>query len=276
VVGRLGESLIVYHCVDEFSQFTGTDAAAISAMEARLAARADLVLVSAGPLLETKRRHNPETFLVTHGVEVEHFAVALDPATAIPRDLGEREQPVVGFFGLIEDWVDLDLVAALAAARPGWSFILIGKIATDVSMLRGLANVELLGWRSYRDLPRYCKGFDAALLPFRINELTLAANPLKLREYLAAGLPTVATDIPEAARLSPLVQVGRDAEELLAHLDAAVAQGSEARGRLAAAMAGETWDRKVEEMSALVERALVARGRSLGAAVDEEKERRSA
>lgn len=261
VVGSLGERLVVYQCVDEYSRFTGADRAAISGMEARLCQRSDVVLVSAQTLLETKRRWNPETHLVTHGVEVEHFRRALDPAAPVPGDLGRSltrvgdrvDRPVVGFFGLIADWVDLDLVAHLARSRPRWTFALVGKADTDVSALEALPNVRLLGQKPYDDLPGYCKGFDAGILPFRINELTLAANPLKLREYLAAGLPVVATAIPEAERLAPWVRVGRSPEGFLAELDA-VLEGGAARPRaeVSAAMETESWDHKVEEMTRLV------------------------
>lgn len=261
VVGRLGERLVVYQCVDEYSEFTGADAAAILEMEARLAQRADVVLVSAGPLLESKRRLNPETHLVTHGVEVEHFRRALDPATETPPDLAPRpggaNGAVIGFFGLIADWVDLDLVAHLARSRPEWTLVLIGKADTDVSALEALPNVRLLGRKRYEDLPAYCKGFDVAILPFRINELTLAANPLKLREYLAAGLPVVATAIPEAERLAPLVRVGRDPDHFLAQMDEVLASGAAGpREAISRAMDTESWDCKVAEMEAIVGRYL--------------------
>lgn len=262
VVGSLGERLVVYQCVDEYSQFTGTDAAAILEMEARLARRSDVVLVSAQPLFDSKRRHNPKTFLVTHGVEVEHFRRALDPDLEVPADVQALARapagagPVIGFFGLVADWVDLDLVRYLAEARPDWRLVLIGKSDTDTSILNGLPNVHLLGQRRYQDLPGYCKAFDVAILPFRINELTLAANPLKLREYLAAGLPVVSTAIPEAERLAPHVRVGRDRGAFLRHVEAALEEGGGPRPEISAAMDTESWDHKVEEMTRIVLRHL--------------------
>jgi glycosyltransferase involved in cell wall biosynthesis len=260
VAGSLDARLLVYHCVDEYSQFTGTDAVAIATMERDLCRRADLVVVSAEPLLRAKSRHNPDTFLVTHGVEIEHFRQALDPALCVPSDLPSDDGPVVGFFGLLADWVDLELVRYLAKARPAWNLVLIGKADTSLSAVQGLPNVRILGRKSYSELPAYCKGFDAAILPFRINELTLAANPLKLREYLAAGLPVVATAIPEAERLAPLVRVGRDREQFLWHLDSVLSSGAHGpRREISAAMQNESWDRKVEELSDLASRFLSAR-----------------
>jgi glycosyltransferase involved in cell wall biosynthesis len=257
VATALRRRLLVYHCVDEFSEFTGTDAAATTAMESKLASRADVVFVSASSLLETKRRLNPNTFLVTHGVDVEHFRKALDPATAIPADLERGDGPVIGFFGLVEDWVDLELVRHLAVSRPRWSVVLIGKVATDLSAVRDLPNVVVLGRRSYQDLPGYCRGFDAAILPFRVNNLTVAANPLKLREYLAAGLPVVATAIPEAERLAPPIRVGASPETFLAHLDEILASGRTGpQHQISATMSQETWDRKVDELALVASRFL--------------------
>ena len=179
VVGRLGERLIVYQCVDEYSEFSGTDKEAILHMERDLIQKSDLVIVSSERLLETKRRDNPATYLVTHGVEVSHFRSACEPGTVVPEPLRRLPAPVIGFFGLIADWVDLDLIRKMATERPSWSFVLIGKADTDVAMLRSVPNVRLLGPQPYAMLPAYCKGFDVALVPFVVNELTVAANPLK-------------------------------------------------------------------------------------------------
>jgi glycosyltransferase involved in cell wall biosynthesis len=252
---HVGERWLIYHCVDEFSEFTGTDKRAIRSLERRLMYKADAVIVSSAPLLDDKRRHNPNAFLVTHGVEVDHFRRACRTATVVPEEIARLPRPVVGFFGLIADWVDLALVRRLALARPQWSFVLIGKCDTDVSALRGLENVHLLGRREYEELPAYCKGMDAAILPFVVNTLTLAANPLKLREYLAAGLPVVATDIPEARRLEEWVRIGRSDEEFQSALDEIV-NGGRTGPQLGTSLAmdHESWDEKVAELSRIVER----------------------
>ena len=260
VVGRLGERMVVYHCVDEYSQFTGADAEAISTMEADLCRRSDLVVVSADHLLESKGRFNPNTFLVTHGVEIEHFRQALDPDTEVPEEIRGLEGPVIGFFGLLADWVDLELIRFVAERRPAWTVVLVGKSDTDLAVVEGSGNVRIVGRRPYAELPAWCKGFDAAILPFRINELTLAANPLKLREYLAAGLPVVSTAIPEAERLSPLVRVGRNPDQFLWHLESIVHSGTRGpRPEISTAVAHESWDRKVEELGDLASRFLEGR-----------------
>jgi glycosyltransferase involved in cell wall biosynthesis len=253
VAGSLGERLVIYHCVDEFSKFTGADETAILEMERGLMEKADMVVVSSSRLYETKRRYNPNTFLVTHGVDVAHFRNACLPAVAAPADCADLKRPVIGFFGTVADWVDLEVVRYLAASRPQWSLLLVGDIQTDTSALRELSNVHLLGRRSYQSLPAYCKAFDVAILPFVVNELTVAANPLKLREYLAAGLPVVATPLPEVLKLNSLVRMARTPGEFLDQIEALLNEGR--RGpdpAVSVLMERESWDQKVEELSAII------------------------
>lgn len=253
VVGSLGEGLIIYHCVDEFSEFTGTNKAALLEMERRLIQRANLVIVSSDRLYESKRHLNPNTFLVRHGVDVEHFRKACSPTTVVPKELTTLQPPVIGFHGLIADWVDIELVRFLASARPQWSFVLIGKLEISAEPLRRLTNVHLLGKREYALLPAYCRGFDVAILPFVINELTLAANPLKLREYLAAGLPVVSTAIPEAARLGNLLRLGVSHEHFLQQIETLLLEGNRGPSiAVSQAMDSESWEQRVMDMCRLI------------------------
>jgi glycosyltransferase involved in cell wall biosynthesis len=253
VVGNLGEQLVVYYCVDEYSEFTGADRSKVLELERRLMEKADLVVVSASRLYETKRTCNANTIMITHGVDVDHFRTACLEETPVPDDAAALPGPVIGFYGLIEDWVDLEVIRHMATARPGWSFLMIGEVKTDTSALRKLPNVHFPGRRAYQSLPGYCKKFDIAVLPFVVNELTLAANPLKLREYLAAGLPVVATPLPEVQKLGDLVRAATTPEEFLAQCDALLDSGR--RGpdlAVSRQMDAESWDGKVEVLSALI------------------------
>jgi glycosyltransferase involved in cell wall biosynthesis len=255
VVGSLRERLVVYYCVDEYSQFTGADRTAVLDMERKLMEKADLVVVSASRLYETKRACNPNTVLITHGVDVDHFRTACLEETSVPEEAATLQGPVIGFYGLIEDWVDLDVIRHMATARPNWSFLVIGEVKTDTSGVRNLRNVYLPGRRTYQTLPGYCKKFDIAVLPFVVNELTLASNPLKVREYLAAGLPVVATPLPEVQKLGDLIHPATTPEEFLAQCDALLAAGR--RGPDLAAsrhMDAESWDGKVEVLSEYIAR----------------------
>jgi glycosyltransferase involved in cell wall biosynthesis len=261
VCGELGEALVVYHCVDEFSAFAGSPAAQIRELERRLLARADVVICSSERLRRDKERLNPQAFLVQHGVDLEHFAQAFNPATPVPAEVRHLPGPVIGFWGLIADWVDLGLVRYVADAFSGGSVVLLGASATDLSPLQGARNVHVLGRKPYADLPRYAKAFDLALMPFRVNELTLAANPLKVREYLAAGLPVVSTAIPEVERLG-LCRIGSDADSVVREIAAAIAAGPGPSEVRAAQVRGEGWEARVAEMEAIVYTALAARARA--------------
>jgi glycosyltransferase involved in cell wall biosynthesis len=253
IAGSLGERAVIYHCVDEFSEFTGANRTAILSLEQRLMDKSDCVIVSSGPLFETKRGRNPNTFLVTHGVDWPHFRKACEPQTAIPVDIQSLPKPVIGFFGLIADWVDLGLIRFLAASRPQWTFVLIGNAVTDLKPVEGISNIRLLGQKPYALLPAYAKAFDVAVLPFVINELTLAANPLKLREYLAAGLPVVSSAIPEAERLKDKLHIAREATEWLEIIQRIVDSGEAGpQLRISAQMDSESWDAKVEQLSRIV------------------------
>jgi len=246
IAGSLGEDRLIYYCVDEYSAFTGVAANALARMEEGLCRKADLVIVSAERLYQSKARFNPHTRLIRHGVDFEHFRRALDPATAIPEEVDRLPRPVIGFHGLIADWVDIELLAHVARNFPEGSLALVGKTATDVSLLKRLPNVHLVGRKPYAELPAYCKGFDVALNPFRINELTLNANPLKVREYLAAGLPVVSTPAPEVVRLK-LCRIAGGPDEFTREIERALEDPgpSLARSEL---MRNESWEAKVDEL----------------------------
>ena len=257
LIGRLGERMVIYHCVDEYSAFAGVARDALITMERDLIRRAHLVLTSSEQLRDERRRLNPNTHFVPHGVDVAHFARALDPATEVPADLRELPWPVIGFVGALAEWVDLELIRALAAARPEWSVVLVGKATTDLRPLRGLPNIYILGQRPYAALPGYCRGFDVGIIPFVRDELTVRANPLKLREYLAAGLPVVSTTLPEVARYDGLVRLADGREAFIAGIEAALSERSEPMARRSVdAMRAEGWDARVETISAIIRRQL--------------------
>ncbi|MGC3996081.1 MAG: polysaccharide deacetylase family protein [Anaeromyxobacter sp.] len=249
VAGSLGESLVLYHVVDEFSAFSDASSH-VAALERRLLRRADLVIASSEKLVADKRPYNPRTVLVRHGVDHAHFARALEPGLAPAAPLAGLPRPVIGFFGLVADWIDLELVRAVADAWPQGSVVLVGKVITGLGALEGARNVHLFGRRPYAELPAWCRGFDVALTPFRLNALALAANPLKAREYVAAGLPNVCTDLPELRRI-PGCTVARDRAGFLAAVAEALRDPGPSRVR-SALVAAEGWEARVEEIRAHV------------------------
>ncbi len=208
VAGTLGEDLIVYYCVDDFTAFAGVPPRVVE-MERRLVHKADLVIVSSDRLYRARSAGNPHTTLIRHGDAYEHFRQALAPETRVPDDVARLPKPVIGYFGLMAaDWIDVDLLVHVARHFAGGSLVLLGKVTTDLSRLTALPNVHVLGRKPFAALPGYCKAFDVAINPFPLNEVTRSANPLKVREYLAAGLPVVSTRIPEVALIEEVRLAG--------------------------------------------------------------------
>ena len=262
VLGQVGDRFSVYYCIDDYASLPDVDEAAIRQMDEDLTRRADLVFVASATLLEAKRRLNPETHVSPHGVDFAHFSRAQDPTLPVPEDIAALPRPIVGFFGLIERWIDLDLVAWLAEQRPGWTFLLIGRLAVPEAEAPRRPNLVYLGRRPYESLPAYGKAFSAALIPYRLTPQVLHANPIKLREYLAMGKPIVSVSTPEIDKFSSHVRIGRSREELLAHLDAAVEVGLTPREVAAqtALASTMTWDANLRRVIERVEAGL-ARGR---------------
>ncbi|HVQ35181.1 MAG TPA: glycosyltransferase [Candidatus Bathyarchaeia archaeon] len=253
LVGRLGERMVVYHCVDDYAEFAGVSRTSIRRLEADLVRRADVVLTSSEKLRDERLGLNPRTHFVTHGVDVEHFGRALDPGTPLPEELRHLPRPIVGFFGLIAEWIDVSLIRAMADRHPDWSIVLVGRAATDLSAIEGKPNVRLLGRKPYAALPAYCRGFDAGIVPFTMTDLTVRANPLKLREYLAAGLPVASTPLPEVLRYGSLVETGRSDHEFVAAVERALARRSPAAVKARVdAMRAESWEARVEEITSLL------------------------
>ena len=253
IAGSLGEDQLIYYCVDEYAAFTGVDGNALAALEMDLLKKAGLVITSAAALCESKRTHNANTVLVRHGVNWKHFRRALDPRTAVPADVAAIRGPILGYFGLMaDDWIDLDLMAHLAQRLPDVSIVMLGKVTMDVSRLKQYPNIHFLGRKTYESLPAYCKAFSAALVPFPLNEVTRNANPLKAREYLAAGLPVVSTALPEVEVLGGC-RIGRDADDFVEQIRAALADPGPAAAR-SDLVRHESWEARLAEIAAHVAR----------------------
>lgn len=255
VAGRLGERLTVYYVTDAHASLPGVDASAVRAMDEELTRRADLVFVASDTLLDAKRRLNPSTHVSPHGVDFAHFARAQEPSLAVPADAAALPHPIIGYFGLVERWIDLGLVAWLAEQRPRWTFLMIGPVAVPDAEVPRRPNLVFLGRRPYETLPAYAKAFSAAIIPYHRNPQVMHANPLKLREYLATGRPIVSVSTPEIEKFAALVRIGKSREEFLAHLDAAVASGltpAQLQSQMALAST-MTWDANIRRVVDLVE-----------------------
>jgi polysaccharide pyruvyl transferase CsaB len=218
---RLG-ARVVYDCMDDWRNWTAEPRINdFNISEERaLAKDSDVLVVSAQPLYDRYAIAGLKPVLARNGADFDFFA-------AVPPNnlLADVSKPIVGFYGAIADWFDLDLVTRLAESRPQYVFVFIGQIyAVDSSRLAALENVLLLGEKNYREIPLYLSHFDVCLVPFKLNNLTKAVDPVKLYEYFSQGKPVVATDMPELPRDSDLLYIGMDAEDFARKVDVAIAE----------------------------------------------------
>jgi glycosyltransferase involved in cell wall biosynthesis len=221
-------SLTVYDCMDELSAFRGAPPA-LQELERELFARADLVFTGGRSLYEAKRHMNPNVHLFPSSVDVPHFSQARAESRIDPPDQAGIPGPRLGFFGVIDERIDLDLLREVASARPNWQLVMLGPVVKiDPGSLPRLPNIHYLGHKAYDLLPRYLGGWNVAVMPFALNESTRFISPTKTLEYLAGGVPVVSTPIadvviPYAER--GLVRVSIDAPSFLGAVEQTLREG---------------------------------------------------
>ena len=252
----------VYDCMDELAAFADAPPT-LREREAELLRRADLVFTGGRSLYEAKRERHPSVHEFPSSVDAAHFARARVALPEPPDQAGLR-RPRLGFFGVLDERLDRDLVADLAEARPDWELVFVGPVVKiDPDSLPRRPNVHYLGAKGYDELPAYLAGWDAALIPFALDSSTRFISPTKTLEYLAAGKPVVSTPIRDVVRPYAergLVRIGRGAAEFAAAVEEALAEDEESRLRRAdEALAQTSWDRTWNGMRRLLEGAIAER-----------------
>ena len=261
--GRLGESLVIYHCVDDYAANPGVAANELRAMEQRLLSAADLVLTTNPVLYQERKTQTRYAVYLGNVAQTSHFEP--DPARSIPAEMEQVPRPILGYQGNISGYkTDLPLLIALAKAMPQAGIVLVGPVGwgdpgTDISALKSLPNVHFIGRVAFSDLPAYVSAFDVGLLPLRDNESTRRSFPMKFYEYMAAGKPIVATDLPAFAPYRERTHLCRLADNHPAFIkavqDALADSDLHLSERIAEARAN-SWDVRVEQISRLVAEAL--------------------
>jgi glycosyltransferase involved in cell wall biosynthesis len=269
--GGLAPAAVVYDCMDELTLFRGAPPALVD-RERLLLERADLVFTGGQSLYEAKRERHPSVHAFPSSIDAEHFGRARRPLPE-PEDQAGIPRPRLGYFGVIDERIDLDLLAAVADARPGWHLVMIGPVVKiDPATLPRRSNLHYLGMKDYDDLPAYLAGWDAGLMPFAANESTRFISPTKTPEYLAGGRPVISTPIRDVMRPYGelgLVEIADGPASWVAAAERAMAaRGDGGSGReewlhrVDALLARGSWSRTHEEMSCLVDGAVqAARGR---------------
>lgn len=250
---------VVYDCMDELSAFKGAPPA-LKEREAELFKRADLVFTGGHSLYEVKRNQHPNAHPFPSSIDVAHFAQARNLSEE-PADQAEIPHPRLGFYGVIDERMNLELLSGIADARPDWHLVMIGPVVKiDPAVLPRYPNIHYLGGKSYQELPHYLAGWDVALLPFELNESTRFISPTKTPEYLAAGKPVVSTSIRDVVRPygeQNLVAIADTVAEFVSAAEAALNQNADESAQwlseVDAFLSQTSWDQTWGEMLQLIE-----------------------
>ena len=260
----LRPATVVYDCMDQLSAFRGAPPRLLE-HERELFALADVVFTGGRSLFEEKRRFHDNIHAFPSSIDKQHFGQARIGVTQPGDQLGITA-PRMGYAGVIDERLDLDLLRGLAERRPDWQIVMIGPVVKiDEAELPRAANLHYLGGRPYADLPSYLAGWDVALMPFARNEATRFISPTKTPEYLAAGLPVVSTSIRDVVHPYGdlgLVRIADDPDAFVAAIGEALAEDPAPR-RLAADrfLAGQSWDLTWQRMRSQIDLAVRTRHR---------------
>lgn len=249
---HLWPQAIIYDCMDELSAFKGAPPQLIY-MEQDLLERADVVFTGGHSLWEAKKQRHDNVHAMPSSVDIEHFAKARRGLSDPPDQQG-IPRPRLGFYGVIDERFDIELIRQVASVRPDWQIVLIGPVVKiEPGSLPQLPNIHYLGGKSYDDLPAYLSGWDVALMPFAINESTRFISPTKTPEYLAGGCPVVSTPITDVVSTygdSGVVAIAADAAQFCDAIEGALGRGksSEFHDSAGAVLADKSWDKTCAAM----------------------------
>jgi glycosyltransferase involved in cell wall biosynthesis len=216
MLGAFNEIAVVYDCMDELAQFRFAQPD-LPRRERLLLANADIVFTGGRKLFEAKRRYHRNVHFFGCGVDVAHFGKAWLETTIVPADIAHLPKPIFGYFGVVDERIDYELVEKLAAHNSAASVVMLGPVVkVDAATLPQAHNIHWLGMREYSELPAYVKGFDVCLMPFALNEATEFINPTKTLEYMAARKPIVSTAVADVVRnFTPIVRIAKSHAEFI-------------------------------------------------------------
>jgi UDP-galactopyranose mutase len=259
----ISPALVVYDCMDELSLFKNAPPR-LTKNEKRLMRIVDLVFTGGVSLFEHKRAHHPRVYPFPSGVDVKHFAQARERNGDFC-ELNGMPRPRIGYAGVIDERIDLDLIRSAAELRPDWQFVMIGPVVKiDPATLPQASNIHWVGMKDYRDLPSYFSGWDVAMMPFALNDSTRFISPTKTPEYLSAGLPVVSTAIRDVVRPYGelgLARIVSNSAEFVGAAEQAMQFGMSLkwRERADAFLQSLSWDSVWHDMNRLIHQQLEGR-----------------
>lgn len=256
-LGSLGEMLAVYYCVDDFTLWPGVNEALVLEMERRLVRKVDLLVCSSGELAVIKSREGLQTEILPHGVDYTHFSRCAAGTQVAVAYLAALPRPIVGYFGLLGEWVDLSIIESLAADHPEWSLVLMGNVVTDTSRLTRFPNVHFTGPVPYAELPDHVAYVDALVLPYHVGGRGKTITPLKLREYIATGKPVVSTAIPECVLYRSHIFIAAAGAEFVACVEDALHDTAVKSADRQKMVQEESWQNRAETLSRYIEKLLL-------------------
>jgi len=235
--------------MDEHSGFLNNTTSMLT-HEEELITSSDIVVTTSRSLLDKSAGRAKRAALIPNACDFDHFNQG-----AGTNPLSDLQGPIIGYYGAIAEWFDVAMIRDAAAARPGWQFVLIGHtFGADISSLERLPNVHLLGEKPYTELPAYLQAFDVACIPFLINPLTNATNPVKFYEYLSAGKPIVAVNLPELEQYSDFFYSAGNVVDFICQVEKALKCHSPEKAQKGIDLARQnTWSHRYHQLKSCIE-----------------------
>jgi glycosyltransferase involved in cell wall biosynthesis len=251
IIERLPASRTVYHCIDDYVEFTGVPKAAFEQMEKRMLRKADVTVVSSKVLYERKKLHANRITYIPHGINLTEFRACLSRSVNLS-DIDDIKKPIAGFVGRVADWVDLSLIARCARELPDWEFVIVGPSIVPLDQYQAISNIRFLGRKEYQQIPHYIERFDVCLMPFVNSRLVESVNPLKMYEYLAIGRPVVTVPMPEVTDFAQVLTVAEPSQFSRAIVTAFEADSEALRAKRIECVSKRSWGDIAEAILALI------------------------
>ncbi len=264
LIGQFHEKISVYHCIDEWTaNTTGRKRRTIAALEKEMLNKVDIVFANSPPTFENKRQHNPHTYRIPSGADVEHFSQVTDAALPEHPAISELPRPRIGYSGHINERLNYAVLDQLARQRPDWTVVFVGDTypwtmdTPSLQQLNTLSNVHFLGKRPFADMPAFLKGMDVCLLPYINDERGHFRSPLKLYEYLAAGKPIISTPHPEAAEFADVLYQASTPDTFIQAVAQALTDETIEKQQQRQQLAQQhSWDRRVDDMERIIHKVI--------------------